>query len=123
MFAKDLQLAGRVPEIHDPALGHNVAHNWEREAFESFMNRIKESQRWAERALAQEDSTRAVQLWQNIFGEEWFPQETEEQAKGRQLAVALKEREISVDQAGRISIVKSALPGIRPLPQRFYGED
>lgn len=123
MFADDLQITGKVPEIHDPALGHNVAHNWERDDFEAFMDRIKESQRWAERALAQEDSVQAVQLWQKIFGEKWFLQETEEQAKGWQLAAALKEKNVSINRDGRIFVGKPVNSAVQPLSQRFYGEN
>jgi hypothetical protein len=41
-----------VPEILDPMLGTNVAFNWERAAFETFMARLDDSIGWAERALA-----------------------------------------------------------------------
>ena len=55
-------------------LGHNVAFNWERAAFETFMARLDESVGWAERALTKtkDEIDEAVALWQKVFGDKYF---------------------------------------------------
>jgi hypothetical protein len=72
-FHKKLEEGG-VPSIPDPMLGNNVAFNWERSAFESFMRRLDESIGWAEKALDKdrEQFDEAIELWQKVFGEEYF---------------------------------------------------
>lgn len=120
-FLPFLQRHDGIPEIKDPMLGHNVAHNWERLAFETFMRRAEESLRWAERALSQEDEAKAVSYWQYVFGEEWFPQEVE-LAKAQRLRAAVLAGSAAVTPAGRVIIGSYTGYAVQPTPQRFYGE-
>ncbi len=119
-FRQDLDSAGKVPAILDPMLGNNVAHNWERAAFETFMRRIDESLGWAERALAEDDED-AVALWQKVFGEEWFPSEVEAQ-KAARLREAVLAGNLFVASTGRVTIGRPERQSVQVQPQRFYGE-
>lgn len=120
-FRQYLDKDGKVPKIPDPMLGNNVAHNWERAAFETFMRRVDESLGWAERAIAADDEEKAVELWQKVFGEEWFPTEVEAQ-KAMRLRSAALAGTLYVTPEGRVVTSKQERPGIQVPPQRFYGE-
>jgi len=122
-FRQYLEQEGKVPEILDPMLGNNVAHNWERAAFETFMRRIDESLGWAERAIAEDDKEKAVELWQKVFGAEWFPTEKEVEAqKAMRLCAAALSGMIFVTPEGRLVTGKQEHPAIQVPRQRFYGE-
>lgn len=114
---------GKVPTIDDPALGQDVAFSWTLDAYQAFIRRLEESIPWAKQALTQKEIPQAVQYWQKMFGKEWFPDETEEQKMGQYLAAAVKEKHISINQTGRISLEKPVVSAIQPLPQRFYGDN
>jgi hypothetical protein len=120
-FLPYFQRKSAIPEIKDPMLGHNVAHNWERPAFETFMRRVEESLRWAEQALSQEDESKAVSYWQYVFGEDWFPLEVE-RAKAQRLREAVLAASAAVTPAGRVIIGPYTGHAVQPAPQRFYGE-
>ncbi len=120
-FRQDLEKAGKVPEIPDPMLGNNVAHNWERAAFETFMRRVDESLGWAERAIAEDDVEQVVALWQKVFGEEWFPSEVEAQ-KAIRLRDAALAGNLFVTSNGRVTIGRPERQSVQVPPQRFYGE-
>ena len=72
-----------TPNIRDPLLGHNVSWNWGRADFETFMKRVNEGREWAHKALEMEpaDRSKAVTLWQKVFGQEYFPSDVTEAAK------------------------------------------
>lgn len=120
-FLSSLNAEDKVPEIKDPMLGHNVAHNWQRAAFETFMRRVEESLGWAKKALAQPDEMKAVEFWQKVFGAEWFPEDVTEE-KGKQLNYALLTGNVFVGSNGMVHIGKPTSPVVQPLSQRFYGE-
>jgi len=61
-----------VPRIADPLLGHDLAKGWEPEESRTFARRLDESRKWACRAVNEEHET-AVELWQKILGDEFFP--------------------------------------------------
>lgn len=69
-----------TPHIPDPMLGHDISWNWGRSHFETFMRRIDEARGWAEKALESKDRKKAIEWWQKIFGEEYFPSEIDEAA-------------------------------------------
>lgn len=119
-FLPYLNRSGAIPKIKEPMLGKNVAHNWERNAFESFMRRVEESHRWAEKALKQDSEPEAVQLWQNVFGE-WFP-DSVEQEKAKSLRAAALTGNIIVTSTGRVLTERPKERHVQPSPQRFYGE-
>lgn len=120
-FSYHLNAADRVSTISDPVLGNNVAFNWERPAFESFMRRVDESLGWAERALGQDDRSEAVDLWRKVFGEDWFPFETAAE-KGARLRAAVLAGNYYVTQTGGVHTTKPAEPHVQPPSQRFYGD-
>lgn len=74
---------GATPNIPDPMLGHNVSWNWDRSHFETFMRRIDEGRKRATKALEAEDRETAVEWWQKVFGDEHFPSDVGEAAKGQ----------------------------------------
>lgn len=123
-FLSYLRRDGAVPQIKDPMLGNNVAHNWERNAFESFMRRVEESHRWAERALEQDDESEAeaAELWQKVFGEEWFPLNVD-QEKAKHLSAATLAGNIFVTPTGRVLTERPSSSHVQPSLQRFYGRD
>lgn len=130
-FAEYLETdADGVPEIPDPMLGHNVAHRWEepadegRSAFEYFMRNLAKACGWADRALEKDDDERddAIALWQNIFGEDWFPTESTAD-KGRALAAAMASGTGAVSgETGRISITEPTEHHVKVPPTRYYGD-
>ena len=88
-FSSFLTACETVPPIMDPMLENNVAHNWERVAFEAFMRRADETLKWAERALSEESEDKAIVLWQKVFGEDWFPTQVDVQKAMRLREAAL----------------------------------
>lgn len=111
-----------VPSISDPMLGNNVAHNWERSGFETFMARILESYNWSQRALDAATEQNAVELWIKVFGEEKFPSNFA-QIKGRALKRAQVAGSIYVSpNLGHVSTVRPTGQSIKLAPQRFYGD-
>jgi hypothetical protein len=114
---------GGVPAIPDPMLGHNVAFDWERPAFESFMARLSESIGWAERALAKDrdELDEAVALWQRVFGADFFTDSPE--ARRLQLAEWLGMGTPFVTSSGSVLPERPAdQPSVASRPHRFYGE-
>jgi hypothetical protein len=69
-----------TPHIPDPMLGHDISWNWGRSHFETFMRRLDDGRTWAKKALESEDLEKAIEYWQTIFGEEYFPTEISEAA-------------------------------------------
>lgn len=115
---------GGVPTIPDPMLGHDVAFNWERPAFERFMRRAEESISWAERALAKgrDELDEAVALWQNVFGSECFVDSAE--ARRLQDAEWLASGSVFVTAAGRVLGERPAGERAVASPRhRFYGRE
>lgn len=108
----------KVPQIKDPMLGNNVAFNWKRNDFETFMRRVKESKGWARQALSDEvDRDEAVSLWRKIFSEE-FPEEGESTATD--IASTIRAGGGSVTATGQI-LIGSTGQGIIIPEHRFYG--
>ena len=115
---------GGVPKIPDPMLVNNVAFNWERSAFESFMRRLDESIGWAERALEmdRDQIDEAVTLWQKVFGEEYFTDSVA--LRKRQKAAWLGAGGGWVGSSGVVSVDKPKHEkGVTPRKHRFYGDE
>jgi transcriptional regulator with XRE-family HTH domain len=113
-----------VPRIPDPMLGNNLAVNWDRSAFESFMRRLDDSIGWAERALEmdQDQIDDAVALWQKIFGEDYFTDSSE--LRKRQKAAWIAVGGAYVDDKGRVSNrPKPDGKSLKAASHRFYGEE
>jgi hypothetical protein len=122
-FLPKLEEEDGVPKIPDPMLGNNVAFNWERSAFESFMRRLEESIGWAERALEKDRDQidEAVELWQKVFGEEYFTDSAV--LRKRQKAVW---RGVGgwVGSSGAVSIDKPKHEkGAKSREHGFYGDE
>ena len=119
-----LEIPNAVPEVPDTMLRNNVAWNWERSHFETFMARIEESKDRARHAVNEAkagNEPKAVELWQRIFGDD-FPNSSvsEANAKVLQMSAALKKGAVTVSSTGLVSA--SAVVGIAAPPTRFYGE-
>jgi hypothetical protein len=115
---------GGVPRIPDPKLGNNVAFNWERSAFESFMRKLNESIGWAERALDKEQDQldEAVTLWQKVFGEEYFTDTPS--LRKRQEAEWLGMGSGWVASSGAVSVHKPKHEkSVKPPKHGFYGDE
>lgn len=123
-FLPYLDEAEAVPTIADPTLGHNVAFNWERWAFERFMNRLNESIGWATRALAKtpEQLDEAIVLWQKVFGADAFA-DTPDLRKA-QFAETLARGPAFVSSAGKLfSQRPDDTRVVQSPPHRFYGDE
>jgi hypothetical protein len=122
-FLPDLEKKDGLPIILDPLLGHNIVHKWDRSAFEMFMGQIGTSLRWAQRALAKDEGAEeeAIELWQKVFGEEWFPDSVQVQAE--QLRAATEAGSVYVGSTGKIYTDKPQEPYVQSTPQRFYGPE
>jgi Second Messenger Oligonucleotide or Dinucleotide Synthetase domain len=119
-----LASADDVPTIPDPMLQHNVAFNWDRAAFETFMARLGESVKWSERALnkSQEQLDEAVVLWQKVFGSDYFIDTAD--IRLRQKAVWISSGTAYVASSGRVTPSPSLSEKSIPSPKhKFYGED
>lgn len=112
----------KPPRIPDPMLGNNVAWNWKRDHFETFMARVEESRNWARRALAMDGDHEAdgVDLWQKVF-KNTFPTVAEIQAI--KVAEASRTNSIYVDTQGRVLTTPPVDTHALLSPShRFYGD-
>lgn len=115
----------QCPFIPDGCLGNHVAFNWQRSHFNTFMNRLKESKGWARAAVDAEEAEQAVQLWQNVFGPDWFPslEEVEQVKKAAEAyGTAAKSGLLHVASTGHV--LAEPRPGVRSVPApatRFFG--
>ena len=111
----------KTPSIKDPVLGHNISWNYGRPAFEQFMARLKEAKEWSAKALAEGTSKEeAIELWQKIFGEEFFPAAIEDAAK--HLAETLGPTKGHVEPSGNlVSAAAASTAAVPTLATRFHG--
>ena len=118
-----LEKTGSTPLIKDPMLGNNVAKSWTREEFETFMRRVDESIKIAERALDTDDEEKAIELWQRLFNDDdgkiYFPKTVNET-----LSEAIAGKGLLVTSAGSILAQPSTTKKSWPIPpHRNFGED
>lgn len=112
-----------VPMVKDPMLGNNVAKSWTREEFETFMRRVDESIKIAERALDTEDEEKAIELWQRLFNDDdgviYFPVTVDET-----LSEAIAGKGLLVTSSGSIIARPSTAEKSWSIPaHRNFGED
>jgi len=124
-FLPEWEDEDRVPKISDPMLGNNVAWNWKRAEFETFMRRVDESRKWAERALNCDSEEDAIELWQKVFNrddEGYFPSTIDDTLKA--LAEGSKAGTLRYTSTG--IILPRPSPEIQSRespPHRSYGID
>lgn len=112
-----------VPEIADPMLGHNVAHNWDRHDFIAFMDRLDEAKGWTASALASPDKDAAIQLWKKVFGDE-FPNDAEVERFAEAQAASWQPGISHVATSGVILPAASSTQRSVPVqPTKFYGKE
>jgi hypothetical protein len=116
---------GATPHIKDPMLDHDISWNWGRSAFERFMRVVEEGRDRATRAieaLEQGNVEKAVEIWQRVFGEEYFPSNIDDALK--RLAVAGMPGSAVVSRVGFVTSAGAATgPYMATQPTRFYGEE
>ena len=121
-FTPVLEEDGMTPWIPDAMLTNNVAWNWERTHFETFMRRLDEAVRWAEEAVETEEKELAVSLWRRIFGDAWFPSTEDVEAEYRQLGRLSGAGKLLVAPTGLVAASLPAFPRSIPAPAtRFHG--
>jgi hypothetical protein len=124
-YEEDFQKESAVPKILDPMLSNNVAWNWERKDFETFIRRVDESSRWAKRALECENEADAIALWQKVFNrdgeDEYFPTTVDDAAKA--IAAARNAGTLRVTPTGTLlTNVAVGIHSVQSPPHQFYGK-
>lgn len=120
-----LAIPTMTPTIPDPMIPErnpNVAWNWERPAFETFMRRITETTAKLEKALTADTAAAAILAWQSIFGADWFPADITSIAEG--ISKAAFAGTTVVGTTGRVYSTPPApdVRTVRPHPNRFHGD-
>jgi len=112
---------GATPRIPDPMLGNDISWNWDRTHFETFMRRVEEARDKAQKALETDNQEEAVNLWQNVFGEEKFPSDVKQAS--RKLAEAVP----GIAAVGSSGLIHSHQPAsgkyVTSQATTFYGEE
>lgn len=112
-----------TPNIPDPMLGHNISWNWGRPHFETFMRRLDDGRTWATKALESEDRDEAIDWWQRIFGEEYFPSQEEIEKAALSLAGVGLPGNAYVTASGLIVPTKPSSGIYTSVPETtFHGE-
>lgn len=61
-----------MPTIEDPSCpGTSFNHRWDEDQYTNFKAKIKQYAGWAREALDENDDSKAVMLWQKLFGTEF----------------------------------------------------
>ena len=90
------------PRIRDPQINNKyITRGWERTHFESFMRRIRQARRAAERAPAADDQAAAAEEWKKIFGSRW-PSEDEVKEVARAEALRHQPGRSKISSSGRV---------------------
>jgi hypothetical protein len=110
-----------TPRIPDPMLGNDISWNWDRTHFETFMHRVEDARDKARKALETDNQEEAVNLWQNVFGEEKFPSDVKQTS--RKLAEAVP----GVAAVGSSGLIHGQRPVsgkyVTSQATTFYGEE
>ena len=111
---------GAVPRVTDPCTGKVVTSKWERNHFEAFFHRVEDSIVWCDRALAEDDVEKAIDLWSAIFGEAFPPIKATDRA--RQWAAAMVSGGLYVSSTGQLVTSPTAGVSVIPVPKaKFHG--
>lgn len=123
-FASVSEREEETPFIPDGKLRNHVAWNWKRSAFDTFLNRLEETHRWARRAVETDDADEAVELWQRVFGDEWFPSKADLSAEYQKVGALSQAGGLFVTSAGEVLTERPATGKCVSSPaKRFFGED
>lgn len=116
---RDLMDNGKeAPRIRDPQIpGNFITKGWAREHFETFMRRVREADKAAQKALAAETVETAEKHWKAIFGDLW-PTAAEVKAAALEEASRHKPGKAVVGASGLVLGPKS---GVVSQPTRFHG--
>lgn len=115
-----------TPVIPDPMIpdeNPNVAFNWKRSDFETFMRRIDEACDLVDDAIDAGTAQDAITAWQDLLGEEWFPAEIEEESDAAKAAAFGEEISVSKTGAVVIGTAPTIVPLVHPRPNTFHGDD
>lgn len=111
-----------TPNIPDPVLGHNISWNWGRSHFTTFMRQLDDGRKWATKALDSDERATAIEYWQRVFGDEYFPSEVEKFAA--HLARVGYPGQAWVAGTGRIVSDRTTTVKTTPVqPTTFHGEE
>lgn len=112
-----------TPNIPDPLLDHNISWNWSRTHFETFMRRLDDGRTWAAKALESDEQNEAIDWWQKIFGEEYFPNQEEVEENAARFALNGMPGKSYATSAGMIVSKKPSSGIYTPVPKTtFHGE-
>jgi hypothetical protein len=125
-FKPTLDRSTKAPAIPDPMLGHNVAHSWERNDFESFMRHLDAAISDMDRAIEKagnSDLEGAVEICQKkLFGSEYFPANVDDEIKASS-ARAMPGASF-VTPAGTLVVQSTSKQRATLVPEtKFYGSD
>jgi hypothetical protein len=125
IYGKYACLLGRTddatPNIPDPMLGHNVSWNWSRTHFQTFMRRLNDGRTSAANALEASERDTAIEWWQKVFGEDYFPSQVQEAAAC--LAAAGLPGLAAVAKSGLILPAQPASSATPSLRTKFHGAE
>lgn len=118
--------SGATPVIPDPVipeLNGNLAFNWSRSNFETFMNRIDEACERTGEAVGAASAADAIAAWQKLLGDEWFPAAIEDEAAEAESAA--NGGRIAVGTAGAVYIgsLQPNVAVVRPRPHLNHGDE
>ena len=123
-FTPYLETDEEVPFIPDPRLRNHVAWNWKRSAFETFMRRLKDTEKWGRNAVDTSDQEMAVAYWQKVFGEDWFPSTDAVNEEYKQLGCLSAAGALFVSATGNVATARqTGATSVQSPPKRFFGED
>lgn len=107
-----------APRIRDPQITDKyITRGWSREEFETFMRRVREARRAAERALAAESEEDAVVEWEKVFGSRWPSQDDVREAVLRE-GQEHQPGQTKISPEGRVIGGAAVIP---TLPTRYHG--
>jgi len=109
-----------VPRIYDPQLGQLISGTWERAEFETFMRRVREADRTAQRAVADSNDD-AAEEWKRVFGDCW-PSDEEVEEKARLEAAGVGPGISKIAASGLVT-GPSIARTIETAATRFHGSD
>ncbi len=112
------------PRISDPMIPTNyITKHWDRSHFETFMRRIREADKAAQKALKTDDDDAASAEWAKVFGEYWpTADEAKTEAKKQAQAAAVTPGKTKVTSTGGV-VGYGSTATIATAATTFHGGD